>query len=85
VQMEHPIVVVDSDEGRNADFTVELKGEGADRFRADPKTGKLFVGNIPLDREEKHVYTLKLVATDSGGKNGSSKVIIHISDTNDNP
>jgi hypothetical protein len=83
--MEHPIIVADPDDGPNAEFTVELKGEGSDRFRVDPKSGKIFVGNIHLDREEKHVYSLKLVARDSGGRNGSAKVLIHISDTNDNP
>ena len=82
--LEHPITVVDPDEGNNARFTLELKGDGADRFLVHPKTGKIVVGNYPLDREERQIYSLKLVATDTGNKNSSAKINIHIQDTNDN-
>lgn len=81
--MEHPVVVIDPDDGVNAEFHLELKGEGADRFLVNPKTGKIIVGNIPLDREEKQLYSLKLLATDTGNRSSSSKINIVIQDTND--
>lgn len=83
--MEHPVLVIDPDFGPNADFTLELKGESADHFLVTGKSGKIVVGNLPLDREEKALYNLKLVATDIGGRNSSAKIAIHIQDTNDNP
>ncbi|CAG7723425.1 unnamed protein product [Allacma fusca] len=83
--MEHPVKVIDPDEGSNAEFMIELKGEGAERFRVDPKNGKLYVGNIPLDREEKQVYQLKLIATDKHGNLSSSVgLTVRVDDINDN-
>ena len=83
--MEHAVKVLDPDEGPNAEFTVELRGEGAERFRVDPKNGKLYVGNIPLDREEKQVYNLKLAATDkSGNMSSTASLTVRVDDINDN-
>lgn len=82
--MEIPVTVIDPDDGPNAQFHLELKGDGADRFLVNPKTGKIVVGNVPLDREEKHLYSLKLIATDTGNKSSTAKINIHIQDTNDN-
>ncbi|XP_035703696.1 cadherin-89D isoform X2 [Folsomia candida] len=84
LSMEIPVTVIDPDDGPNAQFHLELKGDGADRFLVNPKTGKIVVGNVPLDREEKHLYSLKLIATDTGNKSSTAKINIHIQDTNDN-
>jgi len=82
VLMEHPIRVVDLDAGQNAQFTIELKGEGSNRFRIDPLTGKIYVGNHPLDREEKQLYSLELVATDTGNLSSSVPIRITVEDIN---
>lgn len=83
--MEYPIRVIDPDEGTHAEFRVELKGEGSDRFRVDPKSGKIFVGNTALDREEQPQYNLKLVAIDRGNLSNTAVLNIFVLDTNDNP
>jgi len=78
--MNNPIQVSDRDEGVNAEFKVEIKGDGWDRFRVDPSTGRVYVGNIPLDREEKSSYALELVARDSGNLSSTVPLRITIDD-----
>lgn len=84
-RMEYPIRVIDPDEEAHAEFRVELKGDGAERFRVDPKSGKIFVGNTALDREEQPQYNLKLVAIDRGNLTNTAQLNIFVLDTNDNP
>jgi len=85
VELEHPIKIFDADEGPNRDFMVILRGEGSGKFQVDPATGKIFVGNFPLDREEKQMYSLKLIATDRGNLSTSAVLELSIIDINDNP
>jgi hypothetical protein len=80
--LENPVRVTDLDEGPNAIFDIQLKGDGADRFRIDPVSGKIYVGNLPLDREERQEYRLTLVATDRGNLSSSAPLRITVEDIN---
>ncbi|XP_017781597.1 PREDICTED: cadherin-89D, partial [Nicrophorus vespilloides] len=86
VDLEQLIHVKDADIGSNGQFTLSLQGTGNERFRLDRFTGKiLFSGPYSLlDREDKSVYNLKIVAKDKGGLTNDSKLTIYIEDENDN-
>ncbi|CAK1577864.1 unnamed protein product [Parnassius mnemosyne] len=80
--------VSDRDEGRNARVYIEIVGgnEGGE-FVVNPDTGVLYTA-VPLDAEEKSLYTLTVSAIDQGNagtrKQSSAKVKIAIVDANDN-
>ncbi|CAH2063954.1 unnamed protein product, partial [Iphiclides podalirius] len=80
--------VSDRDEGRNARVYIEIVGgnEGGE-FIVNPDTGVLYTA-VPLDAEEKSLYTLTVSAIDQGNagtrKQSSAKVKIAIVDANDN-
>ena len=80
--------VSDRDEGRNARVYIEVVGgnEG-EEFYVNPDTGVLYTA-VPLDAEDKALYTLTVSAIDQGNagtrKQSSAKVKITILDSNDN-
>ncbi|XP_047519236.1 fat-like cadherin-related tumor suppressor homolog isoform X1 [Pieris napi] len=80
--------VTDRDEGQNALVYIEIVGgnEGGE-FIVNPDTGVLYTV-VPLDAEEKFLYTLTVSAIDHGNagtrKQSSAKVKISILDANDN-
>ncbi|KPI91036.1 Fat-like cadherin-related tumor suppressor-like [Papilio xuthus] len=80
--------VSDRDEGRNARVYIEIVGgnEGGEFF-VNPDTGVLYTA-VPLDAEQKSLYTLTVSAIDQGNagtrKQSSAKVKIGIVDANDN-
>ncbi|XP_075972507.1 FAT atypical cadherin kugelei isoform X2 [Anticarsia gemmatalis] len=80
--------VSDRDEGRNARVYIEVVGgnEG-EEFYVNPDTGVLYTA-VPLDAEEKALYTLTVSAIDQGNagtrKQSSAKVKITVLDSNDN-
>ncbi|CAG4938447.1 unnamed protein product [Parnassius apollo] len=80
--------VSDRDEGRNARVYIEIVGgnEGGE-FIVNPDTGVLYTA-VPLDAEEKSLYTLTVSAIDQGNagtrKQSSAKVKIAVVDANDN-
>ncbi|CAB3222731.1 unnamed protein product [Arctia plantaginis] len=80
--------VSDRDEGRNARVYIEVVGgnEG-EEFYVNPETGVLYTA-VPLDAEEKALYTLTVSAIDQGNagtrKQSSAKVKITVLDSNDN-
>lgn len=55
-------------------------------FRIDKHTGKIYFnsGDSPLDREEKSIYDLRLLASDKGGLVSEAKLKIVVLDENDN-
>ncbi|XP_065157447.1 cadherin-89D isoform X2 [Atheta coriaria] len=87
VNMNFPIHVQDADVGSNGQFSLTLQGEGSEKFRFDRFNGKVHYNGVhfTLDREDKSVYNLRLVAKDKGGLKNESQLIIHIEDENDNP
>lgn len=80
--------VSDRNQGSNARVYIEIVGgnEGGE-FIVNPDTGVLYTA-IPLDAEEKSLYTLTVSAIDQGNagirKQSSAKVKIAIIDANDN-
>lgn len=80
--------VSDRDEGRNARVYIEVVGgnEG-EEFYVNPDTGVLYTA-VPLDAEDKALYTLTVSAIDQGNagtrKQSSAKVKITVLDSNDN-
>ncbi|XP_075959813.1 protocadherin beta-15-like [Anarhichas minor] len=81
------VAATDADEGLNGEVTYELSriSETSRRaFALNHKTGELKVIG-PLDFEKESIYEMRVAAKDGYGLTSDSKVIIEISDVNDNP
>ncbi|XP_077393771.1 protocadherin 8-2 [Festucalex cinctus] len=80
---------VDADEGPNGEvvygFGKQVSHEIRDLFHVDSKSGRLTLRS-PVDFEDKRTYELDVQATDLGPNPIPSvcKIVIHISDVNDN-
>jgi cadherin EGF LAG seven-pass G-type receptor 1 len=61
----------------------ELSVQITNVFKVDPDTGDI-VTNAVLDREVKDIYTFEAYARDHGGRIGTVKVTVHVTDQNDN-
>lgn len=69
VTLNNPIRAKDLDSNSNSQFRYTLRGEGSDIFFIDQVTGKIFFKKnvaYTLDREERELYPLKVLATDKG-------------------
>ncbi|XP_028176911.1 cadherin-89D [Ostrinia furnacalis] len=84
VKTSNKIKATDADEGLNAQFMYTLFGDGHELFSVDEKTGIVTFIRNKLDREEKSMYLLKIVARDKGGLNSEAKLTITVVDENDN-
>lgn len=85
VQLVHLVQAKDADSGYNAQFKYTLYGEGSELFFLDQASGRLSLRKgFVLDREEKAVYNLRIVARDKGNLNSEVKLTIHVDDVNDN-
>nr|XP_046262597.1 protocadherin gamma-A11-like isoform X25 [Scatophagus argus] len=76
----------DPDSGSNGYITYSIsnvKSNIADLLSIDPVSGTLFVSG-PIDFEKDKKYELRVDAKDQGGLTDSSKVVIEVSDVNDN-
>nr|XP_033489686.1 protocadherin beta-16-like [Epinephelus lanceolatus] len=81
------VAATDADEGLNGEVTYELSrisetGRGA--FALNHNTGEIKVIG-PLDYEKESIYEMRVAAKDGYGLTSDSKMIIEISDVNDNP
>ncbi|XP_049897714.1 cadherin-23-like [Epinephelus moara] len=77
----------DADEGLNGEVTYELSRiseTGRRAFSLNHNTGEIKVIG-PLDFEKESIYEMRVDAKDGYGLTSDSKVIIEISDVNDNP
>lgn len=84
VKMTNNMKAKDVDLGYNAEFKYTIFGEGRELFTVDENTGVVtFIGNR-LDREEKSIYLLKIVAKDRGGLSSEAELHISVVDVNDN-
>ncbi|XP_078810274.1 protocadherin gamma-A6 isoform X25 [Oryzias latipes] len=76
----------DADEGINGEITYEfsrLSEKSRKLFSLDEKTGEIVV-TANIDYEEGSKYELMVVAKDGYGLSSESKLIIHVTDINDN-
>ncbi|XP_062380255.1 protocadherin gamma-A11-like [Sardina pilchardus] len=80
------VSATDADEGPNGDVTYEfsrISNKARKVLSLDPTTGEIKVIG-PIDFEEETRYELRIEAKDGFGLSTDSKVIIEISDVNDN-
>uniref|UniRef100_A0A6G1SIF4 Neural-cadherin n=1 Tax=Aceria tosichella TaxID=561515 RepID=A0A6G1SIF4_9ACAR len=82
----------DPNEGRNAKLTYAIQQNAVSAldhgeliFRIDEDTGVIYTAVANLDRETNPEYTLKVLATDGGGKEGYAQAVIRVKDVNDQP
>ncbi|XP_023698697.2 protocadherin gamma-A12-like isoform X40 [Paramormyrops kingsleyae] len=76
----------DADEGQNGEVTYEfshISSKAKSIFAIDPKTGVIRVTG-QVDFEENSFFEMRVKAKDGAGQATSSKVIINVSDVNDN-
>uniref|UniRef100_A0A8C8RG80 Cadherin domain-containing protein n=1 Tax=Pelusios castaneus TaxID=367368 RepID=A0A8C8RG80_9SAUR len=90
LQKGSPVVTIkatDLDEGSNKEITYSfgrITDKASKVFHLDPKTGDITaVGN--LNFEESAFYEIEVQAHDGGGLFDRSKVVVVVSDVNDNP
>ncbi|KAL0994956.1 hypothetical protein UPYG_G00129920 [Umbra pygmaea] len=74
----------DADTGSSAEIQYSLFGIGVEDFYIDANTGDLKTAAV-MDREKTSSYKLIGQATDGGGLFCRSKVLVTVSDVNDNP
>ncbi|XP_008304107.1 protocadherin beta-1-like, partial [Stegastes partitus] len=75
----------DVDKGNNGKVTYMIpKSAAASLFQIDPNDGVLtLTGNV--DYEKRRLYELDVQVSDQGGLSDACKVIVDVTDTNDNP
>nr|XP_018896045.1 PREDICTED: fat-like cadherin-related tumor suppressor homolog isoform X2 [Bemisia tabaci] len=80
------VLADDKDEGSDGEVQYTATGPTSDIFTIDSHTGWL-TSLIPLDRETQELYSLTVIATDSGTSQRSSTATVHVKliDYNDNP
>ncbi|XP_029020923.1 protocadherin gamma-A11-like isoform X2 [Betta splendens] len=80
------INATDADIGTNGEIVFsfsKIKGVKVETFSINENTGVVSVAG-PIDFEKEKKYELRLEARDRGGLTGTSKLIIDVSDVNDN-
>lgn len=83
VNTTNKIKARDVDLGQNAMFVYTLFGDGHENFSIDENTGTVYFVGTKLDREEKNMYLLKIVARDKGNLSSETKLTITVLDEND--
>ncbi|XP_054590087.2 protocadherin beta-16-like [Nothobranchius furzeri] len=80
------VTASDSDEGSNSKITYSItntQGNVRKSFEINPENGQVFLtGNIDFERN-KH-FQVNIGATDDGGLTDSCKIIVEVTDVNDN-
>ncbi|XP_026213715.1 protocadherin gamma-A4-like isoform X12 [Anabas testudineus] len=80
------VSATDADEGLNGDVTYDfghVSGDHADVFSINPKTGEIRVTGV-IDFEERGSFEMRVKAKDGLGLTSYAKVIIDVTDINDN-
>ncbi|XP_064181988.1 protocadherin gamma-A11-like isoform X17 [Anguilla rostrata] len=80
------VTASDADEGANGEVTYEfsrISDEANNLFSLDRKTGEITVTG-PIDFEEESSYEMRIEGKDGAGLASQSKVIVDITDVNDN-
>ncbi|XP_055033354.2 protocadherin gamma-A4 isoform X26 [Misgurnus anguillicaudatus] len=80
------VSATDKDKGSNGEVTYSFSqssGKDVNLFQINPDTGNIYVSGL-LDFEKSKQYELNLEAMDKGGLTDNSKVLIELTDVNDN-
>ncbi|XP_060904062.1 protocadherin beta-12-like [Labrus mixtus] len=80
------VSATDADEGMNGLVSYHfnrMSGNVAELFNLDENSGDLTVNGV-IDYEENKIYEIGVQAKDQGGQSTSTKVIIEVTDVNDN-
>nr|XP_029134877.1 protocadherin beta-7-like [Labrus bergylta] len=80
------VSATDADEGINGRVSYHfsrMSGNVAELFNLDENSGDLTVNGV-IDYEENKIYEIGVQAKDQGGQSTSTKVIIEVTDVNDN-
>nr|XP_020448329.1 protocadherin gamma-A11-like isoform X11 [Monopterus albus] len=80
------VTATDNDKGTNEEVVYSFSqhtDSASSLFIMDPHTGEMTVGGV-LDYEKVKQYEVDIEATDKGGLTDTSKVIIEVTDLNDN-
>ncbi len=77
------VVAQDEDRDDHVRYKIQSDVISTKFFRINPVTGEL-TSLMAFDREERAVYEVPVVATDTGGRNGFTTVKVQITDENDN-
>ena len=74
----------DRDSGENARLEYVIEGEEANYFAVDQRTG-VVTARAPLDREERDMYLVPIIARDQGrpSRSASAKLQVKVLDVND--
>ncbi|XP_056152056.1 protocadherin beta-15-like [Lampris incognitus] len=81
------VSAADADEGVNGEVSYDfsrISERGKRAFSLDSKTGEIKVAG-PVDFEQDSKYEMRISAKDGYGLSSDSKVVIHVTDVNDNP
>ncbi|XP_063981837.1 cadherin-89D isoform X2 [Diachasmimorpha longicaudata] len=87
VILNNRISTHDADDHLNRKLSLQLTGEGSELFTIDRSTGRVFFGgkgNSILDREEKSIYNLSVIASDDINPKSTASLTLKITDMNDN-
>ncbi|CAB3364238.1 Hypothetical predicted protein [Cloeon dipterum] len=85
VKLDNLVHAADIDLGNNAKFQIRIRGDGANKFRIDQESGKIFLAaKEPLDRETRPKFDLRLVAVDRGNISSEVELTVIVDDVNDN-
>uniref|UniRef100_A0A3P8T4L6 Protocadherin 2 gamma 28 n=1 Tax=Amphiprion percula TaxID=161767 RepID=A0A3P8T4L6_AMPPE len=77
------VTATDADVGSNGKITYSVSNIASSLFNMDPQTGEMTVTGV-LDYEKTKHYEIDVEATDKGGLTDTAKVLIEVSDLNDN-
>lgn len=75
---------VDEDFGQYGTLSYDIISDEMKEFFSIDKTKGEIVTKIRLDREERKIYDVPIIATDGGGRSGFTTVRIKVGDINDN-
>uniref|UniRef100_A0A3B3B9Y3 Cadherin domain-containing protein n=1 Tax=Oryzias melastigma TaxID=30732 RepID=A0A3B3B9Y3_ORYME len=81
------VSATDADEGVNADVTYDfghMTEDDVNVFSINPKTGEVKIIGV-IDFEVKNIFELRIEAKDGLGLTSYAKVLIEVTDVNDNP
>lgn len=79
------MTATDKDFGEYGQVTYDIFSDEMKEYFTIDKDKGIIEAKTTLDREERKLYEIPIIATDYGGKSGFTTVKVKIGDENDNP